>query len=354
MRTDKPLSPFEIRIYHHYRVLHGIRIGLTFVLTFLLTRLLNIPESTWAIVTTVVIMAPISFWGNVVSRAVQRIGGTILGSISGLIALQLELYSLSLMLIWCAVAMFLCSWQSLGKKPYEALLIGITLAIVVGSPTSNMDTALWRSADVILGSLLALIFTGIFPLRAFFYWRIKLAGFLLEYNKLYQEAFLPDLQDRSQVDQKIQELLTEMVKMRNFISPASQETRVPKSTLEAIHKTNRNLFSILEMQINIYWSDLDGHTELLATDSFREAHKKMQDMLLTISNTLYEGKKQNDHDLTKESDQIEPEHHGLLGSNDLSAVTEISAHSYLWLNMEAVRQLKLLSDLINKMLHECK
>ncbi|EAA8481337.1 FUSC family protein, partial [Salmonella enterica subsp. enterica] len=106
MRADKSLSPFEIRVYHHYRTVHGIRVALAFVLTFLLTRLLNIPESTWALVTTVVIMAPISFWGNVVSRAIQRAGGTILGSISGLIALQLELYSLPLMLVWCAAAMF--------------------------------------------------------------------------------------------------------------------------------------------------------------------------------------------------------------------------------------------------------
>lgn len=78
-------------------------------------------------------MGPISFWGNVVPRAFERIGGTVLGSILGLIALQLELISLPLMLVWCAAAMFLCGWLALGKKPYQGLLIGVTLAIVVGS-----------------------------------------------------------------------------------------------------------------------------------------------------------------------------------------------------------------------------
>lgn len=38
-------------------------------------------------------MGPISFWGNVVPRAFQRIGGTILGSGLGLVALKLELIS---------------------------------------------------------------------------------------------------------------------------------------------------------------------------------------------------------------------------------------------------------------------
>ncbi len=46
------------------------------------------------------------------------------------------------------------------KRPYQALLIGITLAVVVGAPAGDMTTAMWRSGDVILGSLLAMLFTG--------------------------------------------------------------------------------------------------------------------------------------------------------------------------------------------------
>ena len=87
MRADKSLKPFEIRLYRHYRVVHGVRIALAFVLTFLLVRLLNVPEGTWPLITLVVVMGPISFWGNVVPRAFQRIGGTILGSALGLVAL---------------------------------------------------------------------------------------------------------------------------------------------------------------------------------------------------------------------------------------------------------------------------
>lgn len=79
MRADKSLSPFEIRVYRHYRIVHGTRVALAFLLTFLIIRLFTIPESTWPLVTMVVIMGPISFWGNVVPRAFERIGGTVLG-----------------------------------------------------------------------------------------------------------------------------------------------------------------------------------------------------------------------------------------------------------------------------------
>jgi uncharacterized membrane protein YccC len=189
VRPDKSLTSFEIRLYQHYRVVHGCRIALAFVLTFVLVRLLNVPEGTWPLITLVVIMGPISFWGNVVPRAFERIGGTVLGSALGLIALKLELISLPVMLVWCAVAMFLCGWLALGKKPYQALLIGITLSVVVGAPAGDMTTALWRSGDVIFGSLLAMLFTGIWPQRAFLHWRIQMANYVTAFNRVYQAGF---------------------------------------------------------------------------------------------------------------------------------------------------------------------
>jgi uncharacterized membrane protein YccC len=133
VRPDKSLTPFEIRLYQHYRVVHGCRIALAFVLTFVLVRLLNVPEGTWPLITLVVIMGPISFWGNVVPRAFERIGGTVLGSALGLIALKLELISFPVMLAWCGRYVPL-RLAGVGQKPYQALLIGITLAVVVGAP----------------------------------------------------------------------------------------------------------------------------------------------------------------------------------------------------------------------------
>ncbi len=62
MRPDKSLSPFEIRLYRHYRTVHGARIALAFVLTFLIVRLLGIPDGSWPLITLVVVMGPISFW----------------------------------------------------------------------------------------------------------------------------------------------------------------------------------------------------------------------------------------------------------------------------------------------------
>lgn len=89
----------------------------------------EIPEGSWPLITLVVVMGPISSWGNVFPRAVQRIGGTLFGTIAGLIAIKLELFSLPFMLLWCAIVMFISGYLALGKHPYIALLIGITLGL---------------------------------------------------------------------------------------------------------------------------------------------------------------------------------------------------------------------------------
>lgn len=118
----------------------------------------------------------------------------------GLIALKLELISFPVMLIWCGAAMFLCGWLALGKRPYQALLIGITLSVVVGAPAGDMTTALWRSGDVILGSLLAMLFTGIWPQRAFLHWRIQMANYVTAFNRVYQAGFSPNLVERPRLE----------------------------------------------------------------------------------------------------------------------------------------------------------
>lgn len=48
MRLDRKISSLELLTYRHYRIVHGVRIGLAFILTFLLIRLLAVPEGTAA------------------------------------------------------------------------------------------------------------------------------------------------------------------------------------------------------------------------------------------------------------------------------------------------------------------
>ena len=129
---------------------------------------------------------------------------------------------------------------------------------------------------MILGSLLAMLFTGIWPQRAFIHWRIQLAKSLTEYNRVYQSAFSPNLLERPRLESHLQKLLTDAVKMRGLIAPASKETRIPKSIYEGIQTINRNLVCMLELQINAYWATRPSHFVLLNAQKLRDTQHMMQ------------------------------------------------------------------------------
>ena len=56
LRPDKPISALQFNVYRNYRAVHGVRIALAFVLTFLLVRLMEIPEGSWPLITLVVVI----------------------------------------------------------------------------------------------------------------------------------------------------------------------------------------------------------------------------------------------------------------------------------------------------------
>jgi uncharacterized membrane protein YccC len=186
------------------------------------------------------------------------------------------------MLLWCAVAMFLCGWLALGKS-----LPGAAdrhhPAVVVGAPPGDMTTALWRSGDVIFGSLLAMLFTGIWPQRAFLHWRIQMASYVTAFNRLYQAGFSPNLVERPRLEKHMQKVLNDVVKMRGLITPASKETHIQKAIFEAIQTVSRNLVCMLELQINAYWASRPGHFVMLNAHTLRETQQMTQQTLLTIA-----------------------------------------------------------------------
>lgn len=346
MRPDKPLSALHFSVYRNYRVVHGVRIALAFIVTFLLVRLLAIPEGSWPLITLVVVMGPVSSWGNVFPRALQRIGGTIFGSISGLIALKLELFSLPIMLIWCAAVMFICGFLTLGKHPYMALLIGITLAVVCGGEPGDMHMALWRAGDVILGSLLALLFTSILPQKAYTHWRIQLSDSLLETAKIYHAGCSPNLVDKPRLTRPLQRLLSRVVTMRSLIDPASKETRTPRSVFEAIQTLNRNIVCTLELQLNAWWASRQSHLILLNAPTLRRTQQMTENMLRTLSRAIVEADTQVMATNGEELAAISRELRQLIAESGYDERVETPIHGYVWLSLEMAHQLERLSELL--------
>ncbi|BAN99697.1 putative inner membrane protein YeeA [Plautia stali symbiont] len=325
LRADKPISPIEFWFYRHYRAVHSVRIAIAFVLCFLFVRLTDIPEGTWPLITLVVVMGPISTWGNVLPRVVQRISGTFAGLLSGLIALKLELLSLPLMLVWCFIVMIVCGYLPLGKHPYMALLIGITLGVVVG----DFTVALWRGGDVILGSLMALLFSAIWAQRAYTHWRIQLSDAFINIAKIHHAGFSANLVEKPRLNPCFQKLLTSVIKMRALLEPASKETRIPKSVFEAIQTINRNMVNIMQMQIEAWWASRESHLILLNALAALMVKGETEQVIA------------NSHELEAITQELEA-----LIANGSARLETTAIYGYVWLSLEQARQLERMTDLV--------
>lgn len=345
LRSDKPISNLEFWLYRHYRSVHGLRIAVAFLCAFLFVRLTEIPEGTWPLITLVVVMGPISTWGNVFPRAIQRIGGTIAGSISGLIALKLEMISLPGMLAWCALIMFISGYLTLGKHPYMALLIGITLCVVVGAPMGDFTVAMWRGGDVILGSLLALIFTAVWAQRAYIHWRIQLSDTLGEMAKIYHAGFSANLVEKPRLNKPLGKLLSSVIKMRALLEPSSKETRIPKSVFEAIQTINRNMVYTIEMQINAWWASRESHLIMLNAPTLRRTQQMTENALRTLSVMAVKGETYDiiaaNHELTEIVKELKQ-----LIADGSDRLEETPIYGYVWMSLELAKQLERMTDLL--------
>jgi len=346
VRLDKTISPLDNVIYTNYRITHGLRIALAFVLTFLIVRLTHLPEATWPMITLVVVMGPISFWGNVVQRVTERIMGTIGGSISGLIALWLEVYSLPLMLIWCGLVMFACGYLTLGKRAYAALLLGVTLAVVTGAGPGDMETALWRSADVIIGSLLALLFTSIYPQRAFIHWRMQMSDYLMSLNKLHSAWLSPNMLERPRLQFRLKLAMSQMVKMRALHAASSKESRIPREVFDAIQTLSRNLLCTLEMLADAYWSSRESHFIMLNAHTLRHTQRSILDSLEKLSHMLRNGSMGDELKISNQLAGSALELQELMQSMKSGQDHQAQIYGYVWLSMQVTEQLKSLGDLI--------
>lgn len=165
------------RRYRHARLIHSVRVALGLLASIALTTGMDIPHGEWASITLLVVVGGLQHQGNIRRKAAERALGTLIGAGAGLAIilqqswLQAPLLSYALIAVACAV----CAYHAIGKGGYIALLSAITIFIVAGHGENAIADGLWRTADVLIGIAVALLFSFALPLHATYTWRHKLA-----------------------------------------------------------------------------------------------------------------------------------------------------------------------------------
>lgn len=277
--------------YSRFKQLHGIRIALAFTLTFMVFRELHSDKLDYIIMTLISILMPMPYWGNVLIRSMQRTLGTVIGSLIGMLLLYTEAHSFPLMLALATISMFVCGLIALGKNMYVGMLIGMTISIVATAPVGDMDSALIRSAQTVGGSILALVFSAILPLKGFVFWRMNISTILRDTARLYDEHIMKlNSTDPEQWDNQLKNTLSTLLACNTYIAPSVKETHVPAATFTAIHGRIRRLVAILELLTDTFSKNYFTHALNTENPYIVKLQKSNSEIMTLLSDIFVQGK----------------------------------------------------------------
>ena len=146
---------------------HAVRVSVAVGASFGLTSLMHLPQGYWAVFTAVIVVQ--TSIGGTITAAIERLMGTIVGGLVGVAAAYLKAQTILEEGLILSAAILILAFAAAVRPSLK--VAPITAAIVlVGGSAIHMDpliAALWRVADIMLGSAIGVAATLlIFPARA--------------------------------------------------------------------------------------------------------------------------------------------------------------------------------------------
>jgi uncharacterized membrane protein YccC len=218
--------------------------------------------------------------GNIRRKAVERALGTVIGAVAGLLVIvgQTAMAPVPVSYVVIPVACAVCGYHAIGKGGYIALLAAITIYIVAGHGGNTIADGLWRTADVLVGIAMAMLFSFALPLYATYAWRNKLADALRGCARMHAALAGSRPIDKADLDKTMATLATLLVQMRSLMPSVNKETDISPAQLEAIQHSLRVCISMLEL--------LSAMPSLTNWADLCREHRRLSEMLVGMSRAL--------------------------------------------------------------------
>ncbi|RKP44240.1 FUSC family protein [Pararobbsia silviterrae] len=279
------------RRYRNAGVIHAIRVATSILASIALTTGIDLPHGEWASITVLVVIGGLQHLGNIRKKAAERALGTLIGASGGLllILVQSTFHVPGLTYLLMAVGCGVGGYYAIGKAGYVALLGAITLVIVAGHGDAAISDGLWRTADVLIGIVIALVFSFALPLYATYSWRYKLADGLRDCARLYSRIVGGHAVGDDEHRQILARQGTMLVQLRGLMPSVAKEIDVPGVELESIQSTLRSIVGALEMLTALHLATDDAGTRTRIVDALRGEDRKIREALIGIARALKYG-----------------------------------------------------------------
>ncbi len=125
-----------------------VRVTLVMSAILLIVRLFDLPYGYWALITAATILGAIPLIGGVLTKANQRVWGTLIGGLLGLAMFLIpDAYHWTHHILFLAV-LLTAMYFTQEKYSYAAVMVAITVVIVAGGGPADFDAAKWRIINV--------------------------------------------------------------------------------------------------------------------------------------------------------------------------------------------------------------
>jgi uncharacterized membrane protein YgaE (UPF0421/DUF939 family) len=157
------ISKFIVAKENPPSLLHALRTAVAAILSYLVARLVRLPEAYWAPISTLIVMQ--STLGAALPISMQRFAGTAIGAVVGGTAAtyfhgNVWVFGLAVFLLG-----IVCVALRIERSAYR--YAGITMAIIMLIPRSTgvWQTAIHRFCEVSLGIAVGLVVSALWPER---------------------------------------------------------------------------------------------------------------------------------------------------------------------------------------------
>ncbi|SDJ36964.1 FUSC family protein [Billgrantia gudaonensis] len=322
--------------YRYRRRLHVVRVLLALSVTFAIISLFELPHSGWALVSTVMVMGNLPHVGGVLDKGRQRLLGSLLGAGWGLLLILVPLSPTLVIPLGALIGIGAATWLTFGSRHgYSGLMFAISLLLVIGAGNQELDVALWRAFDVLLGTLVGIAVTAlVLPQKATDMMRFLLADNLERLARLYQahteSTHAPDV-DTQRLLKAASKLL---VKQRNLVDAIHRERRLRRDELDELISLQRRMLSTIELLLETHWTTRAGHERIAAMVGLREEQFRLASELDTLAYQVRTGQP-----IDVAISPFDLQRHAELACNARSEDGRVlfSPSGYLWLNRELAR-----------------
>ena len=266
----------------YYRILHGIKTAIACFIGIIIREHYKLPMSQWVPITIMVVMGAQIHFGGAIHKSLMRLLGTLSGVAIAIIAIWFFHNNplVKILVVFFSVVVFTYIASSNGNASYAGTIGGVTVILILAGQDMDINDALQRGIDIIVGIVIALLVSRLFfPFHARDQLRYLMITTLRDLNKLYllsvELGKSADFFSYKELDAKIAKHIAQQPKLIYEAQISSLDVMAKKSFYAGFVESERNLNRLINM-------DYLAKQEIRDTDLIG----KYQSSIASIKNTI--------------------------------------------------------------------